>query len=93
MANYLVAEWSNTGNVLLNPPQLEALASRSVIARDGFAVGNAVLMQYKAELSEGNILSIHGKLLMSFICRKMYSLTRDFQVSFHKKAISVELFK
>ena len=35
MANYLVVEWSKTGNVLLNPPQLEALASRSVIARDG----------------------------------------------------------
>ena len=53
MANYLVVEWSKTGNVLLNPPQLETLASRSVIARDGFAVGNAVLMQYKAELWEG----------------------------------------
>ena len=53
MANYLVVEWSKTGNALSNPPQLEALASRSLIARDGFAVGNAVLMQYKAELWEG----------------------------------------
>ena len=78
MAKYLVVEWSKTGNLLLNPLQLEALASRSVIARDGFAVGNAVLMQYKTELSEGKILSIHGELLMSFMCRKMYSLTRDF---------------
>ena len=77
MANYLVVEWSKTGNVLLNPPQLKALASRSVIARDGFAVGNAVLMQYKAELWEGKILSIHGEFLMSFMCREMYSLTRD----------------
>lgn len=77
MANYLVVEWSKTGNVLLNPPQLEALASRSVIARNGFAVGNAVLMQYKAELWEGKILSIHGEFLMSFMCREMYSLTRD----------------
>ena len=42
MANYLVVEWSNTGNVLLNPPQLEALASRSVTAWDGFAVGDVV---------------------------------------------------
>ena len=78
MANYLVVEWSNTGNVLLNLPQLEALASRSVIAWDGFAVGNAVLMQYKAELWGGKILSIHGELLVSFMCRKVYSLTRDF---------------
>ena len=69
MANYLVVEWSNTGNVLLNPPQLEALASRSVTAWDSFAV---------AELWEGKILSIHGELLMSFMCWKMYSLTRHF---------------
>ena len=67
MANYLVVEWSKTGNVSLNPPQLEALASRSVIARDSFTVGNAALMQYKAELWEGKILSIHGELLMSIV--------------------------
>ena len=35
-------------------------------------------MQYKAELWEGKILSIHGELLMSFMCWKMYSLARHF---------------
>ena len=73
MANYLVVEWSNTGNVLLNLPQLEALASRSVIAWDGLQWETQCSCSIKQNFGKALILSIHGEFLMSFMPALWYN--------------------
>ena len=63
---YLVIEWLKTGDKVLKPPQLEALASNKVIALTGREEGKPVMMQFKDSLWQGKILSLHGKTFIAY---------------------------
>ena len=62
---YLVMEWLKNGDEVLKPPQLEALVSTKVIAKNGRQEGKPVMMQFKDSLWQGKILSLHAKIFIA----------------------------